>query len=143
MKKLHYFLLLAILMALLIPASVSAAGTFYCSTSLTVDGDGSYANPWACPDATELDKVVNDYICDTYFGGYLYEIYPDSYRYHVVTYYSTDDCRVTSTLDYAGLPPSTGVNVPSPYIIGSITLLGLGLIGGGIYLRRKRSSISA
>jgi hypothetical protein len=141
MKKLRIIALMALLIAILIPVSVSAAGVFYCSTSITVGGTGSYADPWACSDDTQLDTVINDYICDTHGGGYLYQIFTDSYRYHVVTWYSAADCRVTSTTDYAGYPPSTGVDLPTPMIVGGVAVLGAGLVAAGILLRRKRAAV--
>jgi hypothetical protein len=141
MKKLRIIAILAILIAILIPVTVNAGGVFYCSTSITVDGTGSYTDPWACSDDTQLDTVINDYICDTYSGGYLYQIFPDSYRYHVITWYSDVDCRVTSTTDYAGYPPSTGVDLPTPWIVGGVAVLGAGLVAAGILLRRKRAVV--
>jgi hypothetical protein len=139
-KQIKIIAILALLVAVLIPAAVSAGGVFYCSTSISVGGSGTYSDPWACSTAEQLDTVVNDNICAIYNGGYLYEIYPNSYRYHVVTYYSAVDCRVTSSTDYAGYPPSTGVEVPTPYIVGGAALLGAGLVTAGIIWRRKRTA---
>lgn len=138
MKKFRILTLMAVLVALLIPATVSAAGVFYCSTSVLSGGDGSLGDPWVCSDAAELDVVINDQICDIYNGGYLYQIFPSSYRYHVVTWYSASDCRVTSTVDYAGTPPYTGVEFPTPYLVGGAVVLGAGLLAVGMYLRRKK-----
>jgi hypothetical protein len=143
MKKLRILTILAILIAVLIPVAVSAAGTFYCSSSVTSGGTGTLADPWACSDATQLDSVINDQICDVYSGGDLYQIFPSSYRYHVVTWYSVDDCRVTATYDYAGYPPSTGVDVPTPYIVGAIALVGMGLVAAGFIIIRRRKLVEA
>ena len=141
MKKLRFLAILAVMIALMVPVAVSAAGVFYCSTSVTTGGSGTLGDPWACSDDTQLDSVINDMICDTYFGGSLYQIFPDSYRYHVITWYSAVDCRVTSTADYAGGPPYTGVNLPTPYIVGAVTLVGVGLLAAGIVIRRKRAAV--
>jgi len=84
MKKFRILIIYAVLVAVLIPGTVSAAGVFYCSTTDATGGDGSYDDPWACTDAAELDIVINDQICDIYNGGSLYQVYPDSYRYHVI-----------------------------------------------------------
>jgi hypothetical protein len=138
MKKMRLIAILAILIAVLIPLSVSAAGTFYCSSSVTIGGSGTLVDPWACSDATQLDSVINDQICAIYNGGDLYQIFPSSYRYHVVTYYSSLDCRVTATYDYAGYPPSTGVEVPTPYIVGGVALVGVGLVAAGLMIRRRK-----
>ena len=142
MKKFRMIIIFSVLVALLIPGTVSAAGVFYCSTTDATGGDGSYDDPWACTDAAELDIVINDQICDIYTGGYLYQVFPDSYRYHVVTWYSVDDCRVTSTVDYAGIPPYTGVEVPTPYIVAGAVVLGAGLLVAGIFLRRKKALVA-
>lgn len=141
MKKFRILAILAVLIAVLIPVAVSAGGVFYCSTSVTSGGDGSYYNPWACSTEGQLDYVINDMICDTYYGGYLYQTFTDSYRYNVITWYSADDCRVTYSADYAGYPPYTGVEVPVPIIIGAVALVGTGMLVAGIALRRKKNAV--
>ncbi len=143
MKKLRLIAILAIMAALLIPGAVNAAGTFYCSTSVTTGGTGTLTDPWACSDDTQLQSVIDDQICAIYSGGDLYQLFPASYRYHVVTFYSADDCRVTATYDYAGYPPSTGVGIGTPYVVGGIALLGAGLVAAGLLLRRKRATAAA
>ncbi|NQS91363.1 MAG: hypothetical protein HQ574_03055 [Chloroflexi bacterium] len=140
MKKFRVLAIFAILVAIMIPSAVSAAGTFYCSSTVTTGGTGTLTDPWACSDATQLDSVINDQVCDIYSGGDLYQLFPDSYRYHVVTYYSVTDCRVTATYDYAGYPPYTGVNIATPYIIGIVALAGAGLVAAGFFIRRKRAA---
>jgi hypothetical protein len=143
MKKIRLIAILAVLIAVIIPVAVFAGGTFYCSTSVTAGGSGTLADPWACSDATQLDSVVNDQICDVYNGGYLYQIFPSSYRYHVVSYYSSVDCRITASYDYAGYPPSTGAEVPTPLIVGGIALLGAGLVAAGYFIVRRRNQVIA
>ena len=140
MKKYRIIAILAIMIALLIPGAVNAAGTFYCSTSVTVGGSGTLADPWACSDDTQLQSVIDDQICDVYNGGDLYQIFPASYRYHVITWYSVDDCRVTASFDYAGYPPSTGVEIGTPYIVGGVALLGAGLVAAGLLIRRRKAT---
>jgi len=145
MKKLRNILLIAIFAVIvvgLVPSAVNAAGTFYCSTSVTTGGTGTLDDPWACSDATQLDSVVNDQICDIYSGGDLYQLFPSSYRYHVITWYSATDCRVTATYDYAGYPPYTGVNVATPYVIGAVALVGVGLIAAGYVILRRRKQVA-
>ncbi len=140
MKKFRILAIFAILVAIMIPTAVSAAGTFYCSSTVTMGGTGTLSDPWACSDATQLDSVINDQVCDIYSGGDLYQLFPNSYRYHVVTWYSVTDCRVTATYDYAGYPPYTGVNIATPYIIGIVALAGAGLVAAGFFIRRKRAA---
>jgi hypothetical protein len=140
MKKFRILAIFAILVAVIIPTAVSAAGTFYCSSTVTAGGTGTLSDPWACSDATQLDSVINDQVCDIYSGGDLYQLFPNSYRYHVVTYYSVTDCRVTATYDYAGYPPYTGVNIATPYIVGIVALAGAGLVAAGFFIRRKRTA---
>ena len=138
MKKLRVVAILVILIAILIPGAVYAAGTFYCSTSVTTGGTGTLTDPWACSDDAQLDTVINDQVCDIYNGGDLYQIFPGSYRYHVVTWYGIGDCRVTATYDYAGYPPSTGVDLATPYVVGAVALVGAGLVAAGIVIRRRK-----
>lgn len=145
MKKLRNILLIAVfavMVAGMVPTAVNAAGTFYCSTSVTTGGTGTLSDPWACSDATQLDTVINDQICDLYSGGDLYQLFPNSYRYHVVSWYSITDCRVTATYDYAGYPPSTGVDLATPYVIGIVALVGVGLVAAGYVILRRRKQVA-
>lgn len=145
MKKFRNILLIAVFAVMvvgMVPSAVNAAGTFYCSTSVTTGGTGTLSDPWACSDATQLDTVINDQICDLYSGGDLYQLFPDSYRYHVVSWYSTTDCRVTATYDYAGYPPSTGVDLATPYVIGIVALVGVGLVAAGYFILRRRNQVA-
>ena len=145
MKKLRNILLIAVFAVMvvgMVPTAVNAAGTFYCSTSVTTGGTGTLGDPWACSDATQLDAVINDQICDLYSGGDLYQLFPDSYRYHVVSWYSITDCRVTATYDYAGYPPSTGVDLATPYVIGIVALVGVGLVAAGYVILRRRKQVA-
>jgi len=139
MKKFRIFLLMAVLIAVLIPITASAGGVFYCSTSVSSGGSGTYGRPWACSTDDQLDYVIDDVICEDYYGGYLYRIFPDSYRYMVITWYNYVDCRVTYTADYAGYPPYSGVEVPTPYIIGAVALVGAGMLAAGLIWRKKRA----
>lgn len=141
MKKIRIIVIVAVLIAVLIPIAVNAGGLFYCSNSITSGGSGSYNNPWACSTADQLDYVINDRICDTYHGGYLYQIFTNSYRYNVITWYSASDCRVTYSADYSGYPPYTGVEVPVPIIIGVVALVGTGMLVAGLALRRKKNAV--
>ncbi len=145
MKKLRNILLIAVFAVMvvgMVPTAVNAAGTFYCSTSVTTGGTGTLSDPWACSDATQLDTVINDQICDLYSGGDLYQLFPNSYRYHVVSWYSITDCRVTATYDYAGYPPSTGVDLATPYVIGIVALVGVGLVATGYVILRRRKQVA-
>ena len=141
MKKFRIFLLLAVVVAVLIPISASAGGTFYCDTGVTSGGKGTFARPWACSTDDQLEHVVDDLICGDYYGGSLYQYFDDdhSYRYMVITWYDDDDCRVTYTADYAGYPPYSGVEVPTPYIVGAVALVGAGMLVAGLIWRQKRT----
>jgi len=146
MKKLRNILLIAIFAVMvvgMVPSAANAAGTFYCSTSVTTGGTGTLDDPWACSDDTQLASVVDDQVCDIYSGGDLYQLFPDSYRYHVVTWYSATDCRVTASYDYAGYPPYTGVDLATPYVIGIVALVGVGLVAAGYIIIRRRKQVVA
>jgi hypothetical protein len=142
MKKIRILAIAALVAAVLIPAAVLAGGTFYCSTTAATDGDGTLNNPWMCTTEEELNTVIDDRICATYLGGNLYEIFPDSYTLHVITYYSASDCRVTSSTDFAGFPPDTGVNIPTPVIVAGAALAGAGLVAAGIFLKNKQEEVT-
>ena len=69
MKKFRILLIGAVLIAVLIPLAASAGGVFYCSTSVTSGGYGTYSRPWACSTDDQLDYVIDDVICEDYHGG--------------------------------------------------------------------------
>jgi hypothetical protein len=137
MKKLRYVLIVAILLAVLIPFTVQAAGTFYCSASLTGGGSGAYGNPWGCSTQQELDNVINTFICGQYGGGVLYRLFPTSYVFYDIVYTVGAACTIRFQAEYPGRPPRTGVNLPAP-LVATLAVAGALVIGGvGLVLRRK------
>jgi hypothetical protein len=137
MKKLRYVLIVLILLAVLIPFTVQAAGTFYCSSSLSGGGSGTYGNPWGCSTQQELDYVINTLICGQYGGGVLYRLFPTSYVYYDIVYTVGAACSIRFQAEYPGRPPRTGVNLPAP-LVASLAVAGALVIGGvGLVLRRK------
>jgi hypothetical protein len=38
---------------------------------------------------------------------------------------------------YEGLPPGTGIDLPAPIVIGGLAFIGMGLLAGGMMLRRR------
>jgi len=137
MKKLRVVLVVAVLLALLIPVTVMAAGTFYCDASSSVNGNGAFANPFGCSTQQELDYVINTLICNQYGGGVLYRLFPTSYVYYDIVYTVGAACSIRFTAEYPGRPPRTGVNLPAP-VVASLAVFGALVIGGvGLVLRRK------
>ncbi len=111
MAKMRIALIIAIMVALMVFFAVLAAGTFYCNTNLTSGGSGTYANPWACSNAEQLNYVINDLICERYGGGVLYAIRLGGYAYYDISYTDQNGqwvCNVTYQTDYPGYPPNTG-----------------------------------
>lgn len=140
MKKIRILFLVAILIAVLIPVAVSAAGVFYCSTLIASGGNGTYTYPWACSTDAQLQNIIYDIICYRYYGGQLYQIFSGYYVFHRITWVGTGQtCTVTST-EYPGYPPNTGVDLPLPLILGSVAVAGVVLVGAGLMLRRKTVS---
>jgi len=140
MKKLHIALIVAFLLALLLPFTVQAAGTFFCSATRTQGGDGTYADPWACKTQDQLNFVINDVICTRYGGGILYRLFPYSYVYYDIVQVVQNDqttCVIRRQAEYPGYPPNTGVELPAPMIaafaVGGALVLGF----VGMMLRRK------
>jgi hypothetical protein len=137
MKKLRYVLIGAILLAVLIPFTVQAAGTFYCSASYSGTGSGTFASPWGCSTQQELDYVINTLICGRYGGGVLYRLFPTSYVFFDIVWSTDQVCTIRFQAEYPGRPPRTGVNLPAP-LIASLAVAGALVIGGvGLVLRRK------
>jgi hypothetical protein len=137
MKKIRVLFVAAILIAVLIPVAVSAAGAFYCSTLISSGGNGTWAYPWACSTEAQLQNIIYDIICERYNGGHLYQIFSGYYLYHRIEWIGGEQrCTVTTT-EYPGYPPDTGVDLPLPLILGAVALAGVVLVGAGMMLRRK------
>ncbi len=137
MKKLRFVLIIAVLLALLIPFTVQAAGTFYCDASFPNGGSGTFNNPWGCSTQQQLDYVINTLICGRYGGGVLYRLFPNSYVFYDIVMNANQVCTIRFQAEYPGFPPDTGVNLPAP-LIASLAVAGALVIGGvGLVLRRK------
>lgn len=138
MKKLYLVLAIMILVAM-VPANVLAAvPVFYCSSTATPPGDGSFSAPWLCSNSTELEAVVVE-VC-TYGYAILYQVVPGGYYRHTVEDPNDGPCQVTSTVFYQGVPPDTGVSLPAPLLIGGALAIGAGLLLGGFVIYRKRTA---
>ena len=140
MKKLHFALIVAFLLSLLLPFTVQAAGTFFCSATISQGGDGSYANPWACSTQDQLNVVINTNVCADNGGGFLYRLFPYSYVFYDIvqtTQNGQTTCVIRRQVEYPGYPPNTGVELPAPMIaalaVGGALVLGF----AGMMLRRK------
>jgi LPXTG-motif cell wall-anchored protein len=137
MKKIHIMILSAVLIAALIPATVSAAGVFYCSALKASGGAGTWANPWACSTDAQVNNLIET-ICLDYYGGHLYRIFDNYYVYYRIEWGGVNTrCTVTSTR-YPGYPPNTGVELPMPLMLAGGAALGLLLVGAGVFLRRGK-----
>jgi len=137
MKKLRFVLIVAILLAFMLPFTAQAAGTFYCSGNLPNGGSGTFNNPWGCSTQQQLDYVINTLICAQYGGGVLYRLLPNSYVYYDIVYTVGAGCTIRFQAEYPGFPPHTGVNLPAP-LVASLAVFGALVIGGvGLVLRRK------
>ena len=142
MKKLGILLVVAILAAFLLPVTAKAAGVFYCTTLNSSGGNGTWSYPWACSTEQQLNSIINDVICQQYYGGVLYRIYSDAYVIYTVEWLSTQQgCNVTISPRYPGYPPNTGPeDFPLPLVLGGIALVAVGLLAGGLALRRKKEA---
>lgn len=142
MSKIRIALVLSVLVGLLIPVGVSAAGTFYCSALKASGGSGTYQDPWACSSQTQLDNIIQDVICEDYGGGHLYQIYSGYYVYYRIEWFGQNECEIAFRSRYPGYPPDTGPNLPMPLIVGAAVAGGAILLGAGVVLRRKSSRAS-
>lgn len=138
MKNFRIFLIVSVLVALLIPMTVHAAGTFYCSALLSSGGNGTWASPWACSSEAQLNTVIYDYICARYGGGHLYRIFAGSYVYYRIDWVpGTQTCTIGYTAEFPGYPPNTGPDLPLPLILAAGGAAGAVLLVAGLTLRRK------
>ena len=138
MNKKRIFVIAAVLIALLIPMSVHAAGTFYCSALLSSGGSGTWSDPWACSSDAQLNTVIYDYICAGFGGGHLYRIFAGYYVYYLIEWVpERQTCAVTYTAEYPGYPPNTGPDLPLPLILAAAGAVGVILLIAGVTLRRK------
>ena len=140
-KKLLIILIFGLLVALLIPATVSAAGSFYCSALKASGGVGTWSNPWACSTDAQLDDVV-DTICNVYGGGHLYRIHSNYYVYYRIDYYGYNECIIGYQATYSGYPPDTGPDIPLPILITGGVGLGAILVVAGLLIRKKTHAVS-
>jgi hypothetical protein len=135
MKKIRIFIIIAVLISLMIPATVSAAGSFYCSTLRASGGSGTWADPWACATEPQFAAIV-DTICEQYIGGFLYQIFDGYYVVYEIEW--DDGCEIISTNRYPGYPPDTGPDLPMPVILSIAAASGAALVLVGTVMRRRK-----
>jgi hypothetical protein len=136
MKKLQISVVIATLLALLVPSVVFASyNVYYCSYDANGFEDGSYDYPWSCENDAEFDDIV-DYIC-TEGGGVLYEIVSGGYYRHMIEW-DGRSCEITESDFYYGYPPDTGITLPPPLLMSAALALGLSLFAVGLVIYRKR-----
>jgi LPXTG-motif cell wall-anchored protein len=142
MKKLWVLLVVAVIVSLVLPGSASAAGYFYCSTLLQSGGNGTFGSPWACATEDQLNNLIDDVICQQYYGGTLYRIYTDAYVIYWITWVGSEQsCQVTVSQRFPGYPPNTGPeDFPLPLLLGGVAIVAVGLLAGGLALRRKKEA---
>lgn len=63
----------------------------------------------------------------------------DSWHYRVRLLAEDGTCPIDPQNPdcYEGLPPGTGIDLPAPVIVGGLAVLGAGLLGVGLVLRRR------
>jgi hypothetical protein len=130
-------ILLVVFALLVVPLFNTHAQTgpwYYCSATRTTGGNGTYYDPWACSNQSQLNTVT-DTICRL-GGGSLYRIFTGSYVIYYVNY-TANGCTVTQDGEYTGYPPNTGPDVPLPLIIGGVVSIGLLFVAAGLMLRRR------
>lgn len=139
MNRMRIAIFVALVLALVLPFSVQAAGVYYCGvyTNITA-GNGTYANPWACPDQASLNRIIYDVICPA-GGGWLYQIQNGAYVYYRIEWVR-NQCSITFQQRYNGYPPNTGPTLPMPLLVGGVAGAGALLIVGGVFLRRRTMS---
>lgn len=135
MTKLRLALMAALVLALLAPVTVSAAGVFYCSALISTGGSGTYNYPWACADQAAVDSLIYNTICPVYAGGVLYQILSGGYVRYDVSYLN-QQCTYTYAR-YPGYPPDTGVTLPAPLLVSLAVGAAALLIVAGLWLRRR------
>jgi len=143
MRKIRTAIIITALLGLLIPATVSAAGTFFCSDLIASGGNGTYASPWACSNEQQFNQVVQ-VICNRYGGGNLYRIFIDSYIFYRIEWVYQNNqqvCTIVYQSEYPGYPPNTGPDIPYPLVLGSAMTGGAVLIVAGLALRKKREAL--
>ncbi len=136
MKKLTTVLSILLLLAIIPSTVLAAVPVFYCSATAAANGDGSFSAPWKCSTSEELSLVVEE-VCKS---GYaiLYQSVSNGYYRHVVEDPNDGPCAVTSSVFYYGVPPDTGVTLPTPVLISVALSAGALLFAGGFVIYRKR-----
>jgi hypothetical protein len=78
------------------------------------------------------DPILYELCCDcTTPGG--------TWKYRLREWYADGTCPVVQPLEgwYDGLPPGTGIDLPTPVIVGGLAVIGAGLLAAGILVRRR------
>ena len=138
MKKSRIWIVVFVMLALLIPVTVQAAGTFYCSSAIATGGDGTFASPWACQTQAQLDDIIDNQICALNGGGVLFRILDGSYQFFRIEIVN-GACTITDTAEYAGSPPNTGA-LPLPLILAIAAGAGALMLGVGFALRKQKGA---
>ncbi len=138
MKKFKIILIVAILIAALIPMIVYAQGVWYCDGITEGGGNGTWYDPWGCALEEEFDAIVYEKIGELHGGGFLYEIHEDGYTVHEIECVD-GECEIISSTEFAGYPPNTGIeDLPMPMILGGVALGGAVLVLIGLLIRRNK-----
>jgi hypothetical protein len=137
MKKFWLAISLLLLLSIIPASAFASTPVYYCSFDVEPGGDGSFDDPWICEDSTQLGNIVTE-ICAHNEYAILYQTVPSGYYRHVIEDPEDAACAVTSSVFYYGYPPDTGLAIPGPLMVGGLALLGVGLVGGGYLVYRKR-----
>ncbi len=129
--------MLIIVSFILLPLSASAGGVGYCTTarSSTAGTNGTAAKPWPCSTASN-SNYARDTMCALQ-GGTLYKIINNGTQRSQYTI-KLKPCRQIFVKTVNITTPSTGVDLPVPYLLLGGLLLASLLLAGGMALRRPR-----
>ena len=147
MKTIRIALLLALIVAILIPSVAFAQDEelyprpnldrYYCSWDVGPGGDGSYNDPWVCKNQQQINNAINR-VCRM-GGGILFQIEEDGYWRYVIRWLDDNECDVRRTY-HRGYPPRTGIALPPTLAFSGALVLGLSLFAVGLVVFRKRSA---
>jgi hypothetical protein len=62
-----------------------------------------------------------------------------TWKFRIREWRSDGTCPVTQPKEgwITGLPPGTGIDLPVPFIVGGLTIIGVGLLAAGLLVRRR------
>lgn len=125
---------LALVGFVLLPLTVRADNTYFCSASVSEGGNGSATSPWACADETQLEAAINTVCANG--GGTLLRSLGEDFVTYAVQPVENAGCTVTSEVSPGQPPTAGGDSLLSPVLL-AVGVIGVAALILGVVLRAR------